>query len=112
MPASRPRTMLRQQVEEDDLHTLLPRQLQRRRGQPPEMVQNISRLFIIPPPQRFNFNAGSLQRPPRLLDLNLSSAVRERKWHVAVKENPHLNRERTRCEFPGSDCRPPPFSLP
>jgi hypothetical protein len=50
-------------------------------------MDQVSRLLVVPPPERLNLKANALQSTHGLLDLRLRAAMRELKWHGIVEKN-------------------------
>jgi hypothetical protein len=56
-----------------------------------EVVNQVARLLVIPPPQEFDGNTSAFQSGFRLFDLNLKAAVAEKKWLRVIEQDSHAS---------------------
>jgi hypothetical protein len=79
------RALLREEIGENYLHAFALGESQQLGGNAGEVVEHIAGLRFVPPTQWLDLNADFLKGSPGLLDLNLRSPMRQRKWCLAVE---------------------------
>ena len=78
-----------EQFGHDDFDALLMGQINLFGGHPSKVVDKVGGLFFVPPTEEFNLKSKGLQGRLSAFDLDLLSAVRQRKGQPAVDEDFH-----------------------
>lgn len=76
-------------MRHDELDAFLPNQIRLSRRWLTKKMDQIASLRVIPPAQKIDFDSGAFQRLFGLLDLNLKTPMRQKKWIQMIEKHAH-----------------------